>query len=149
MSQFTQGNQRRFLTSAPKRAAKWTANLGAALILVASARSWDFQSFFQAGERKVNRNVEIHSDQVELVDVQPGAERCPDQKKATTIRLKVKSEKAVDIKIFCHISGSTWVGKDFLNKRRGDEISTYLCDSHPKVKVYSHEAGSSETWPKP
>jgi len=97
----------------------------------------------------VDRNVEIHSDQLELLDLQAGAEGCPDQKKATTIRLRVKSENAIDIKIFAHISGSTWAGKDYLNKRQGDEISTYLCDSHPKFKVYAHEAGSSESWPKP
>ena len=73
MTQFTRGNQPRVLTSASKRIAKRVAFLGASLILVNSAKSFEFQSSCQAGETKANRNVEIHSDQVELVDVQAGA----------------------------------------------------------------------------
>jgi len=53
------------------------------------------------------------------------------------------------VRVFSRISGSTWVGKDFPNKQNGDEITSYLCDSHATFKVYTRPAGSAEPWPKP
>ena len=145
----TQSTLRKDLGTSSGRAGKWATTFFVALILFASGKFLNFSATCQAKEKKVNGNVEIHSDQIELLDVQAGAERCPDQKKATTIRLKVKSEKALDVKIFAYISGTSWVGKDFMNKHQGDEISTYLCDPRAKFKVYAHEAGSNQPWPKP
>lgn len=106
-------------------------------------------SWAQPSNEKAHGKVELNSEAVEVVETKPVAEACPNQKQGTTIRLRVRGDTAVDVRVFSQINAKTWAGKDFPNKRGGDEITTYLCDSHARFKVYTRAARSNEPWPRP
>lgn len=95
-------------------------------------------------------NVKLYTNAVEVVDVQPTAEKCANSK-GTTIRLRVTSETPVDVKLWSPgASGKNWIDKDFANRKKGDVITDYMCNSSNALyKVYAHAAGGSEAWPRP
>ena len=94
------------------------------------------------------KRVKIVGSGVELLDITPSASNCPKQK-GETIRLKVTSDTAVDVRWYTQTGYKRWVNKDFPNRKHGDEITTYRCDQKPNYKIYSRAAGSTEAWPKP
>jgi hypothetical protein len=95
------------------------------------------------------KQVKLVTDAVEVVDLSPGAAKCPDQKEASTVRLRVKSEKPVDVAVYLWFPGG-WSGRIFANKSTGDEFEHYGCVSpkHISFKVYARDAGSQQDWPK-
>ena len=99
---------------------------------------------------KKSNNVKLYTNAVEVVDVQPTAEKCP-KSKGTTIRLRVISESPMDIKLYsAGTFGKNWIDKDFANQKKGDDITDYMCgNSNAAYKVYARVAGSSEAWPRP
>jgi hypothetical protein len=99
---------------------------------------------------KKSNNVKLYTNAVEVVDVQPTAEKCA-KSKGTTIRLRVTSESPVDIKLYSPGSfGKNWIDKDFPNQKKGDEITDFMCgNSNAAYKVYTRAAGSSDAWSRP
>jgi hypothetical protein len=99
---------------------------------------------------KKTGNVKLYTNAVEVVDVQPSAEKCA-KSKGTTVRLRVTSESPVDIKLYSPgVFGKNWIDKDFPNQKKGDEITDFMCgDANATYKVYARAAGSSEAWPRP
>jgi hypothetical protein len=94
------------------------------------------------------KRVKIVGSGVELLDITLSASNCPNQK-GETIRLKVISDTAIDVRWYTQTGYKQWVNKDFLNQNHGDEITNYRCDQKRNYKIYSRAAGSAEAWPKP
>ena len=97
---------------------------------------------------QTNDKVKILSPGIEVAEVQPTAEQCA-SKKGQTIRLKVTSASALDVRLYVKTGYKQWMPKDFPNQQAGSEITDYRCDQNPNYKVYAHAAGSSDAWPKP
>lgn len=100
-------------------------------------------SFAQKGG---NDQVKLYSQDVEVVEVSDKAEKCTEQSGATSIRLRVKSEKPVDVRLHYTTKKGGWASSDYLNKKSGDEISSYDCHPKVKYKVQTRPAGSDK-WP--
>lgn len=94
------------------------------------------------------KRVKIVGSGVELLDFTLSASNCPKQK-GETIRLKVTSDRTVDVRWYTQTGYKQWVNKDFPNQKPGDEITNYRCDQKPNYKIYARTAGSTEAWPKP
>jgi len=106
-------------------------------------------SFAQKGGEKSkggNDQVKLYSNDVEVVEVSDKAEKCPAENGATAVRLRVKSEKPVDVRLHYTTKRGGWASSDYLNKKSGDEISSYDCHPKVKYKVQTRPAGSDK-WP--
>src|ERR1051326_8327197 len=79
-----------------------------------------------------NDQVKLYSDAVEVVEVSNKAEKCPTPGEGTSLKLRVKSEKPVDVRIHYTTRKGSWASSDYMNKKSGDEVSTYDC--HPKTR---------------
>jgi hypothetical protein len=97
---------------------------------------------------QANNKVKVLSPGIELAEVLPTADQCI-SKKGQTIRLKVTSATAVDVRLYVKTGYKQWISKDFPNQQAGSEITDYRCDQKPDYKVFAHAAGSSDAWPKP
>jgi hypothetical protein len=116
------------------------------IIAVAGITVRDRTAFAQtSGENKV---VKILSAGVNLIEVVPSAEKCPNSK-GQTVRLKITSESPIDVRLFVRVGYKKWLSKDYPNQKAGEEITDYRCEQKPDYKVYAHTAGSSDAWPKP
>lgn len=100
-------------------------------------------SFAQKGG---NDQVKLYSQDVEVVEVSDKAEKCTEQSGATAVRLRVKSEKPIDVRLHYTTKNGGWASSDYLNKKNGDEISSYDCHPKVKYKVQTRPAGSDK-WP--
>lgn len=94
-----------------------------------------------------NKQVKLLPNTLEIIEVTKTADKCPDQK-GITVRLRVISESPVDIRRWANL-GNNWLPADFLNQKKGNEISTYMCNPVANFKFYSRAAGSSDKFPKP
>lgn len=94
-----------------------------------------------------NKQVKVLPKTLEIIEVSQTAEQCPN-KKGTTVRLRVISESPIDVVRYANL-GSLWSPAEFMNQKKGDEITTFMCSSVAKFKFYSRAAGSSEKFPKP
>ena len=94
------------------------------------------------------KRVKIIGGGVELIDVKPTSDQCGKQT-GEAIRLRVTSESPIDVRMYMKVVGGRWMNKDFANQKKGDEISSYRCDTKPDYKIYSHAVGSADAWPKP
>ena len=92
--------------------------------------------------------VKVLSPGIEVAEVLTTADQC-DSKKGQTVRLKVTSTSALDVRLYVKTRYKRWMPKDFPNQQAGSEITDYRCDQRPDYKVYAHAAGSSDAWPKP
>ncbi|MFM9903510.1 MAG: hypothetical protein ACKVQJ_02935 [Pyrinomonadaceae bacterium] len=101
----------------------------------------------QPGKPAGDKRVKIFTDALELVSVTASADQCKDSK-GISVRLRVLSDSAVDIRRYLGIS-NTWQPKDWLNQTKGAEIVDYVCKSGPTFKFYSRPGGSSQKFPKP
>jgi hypothetical protein len=97
---------------------------------------------------QTNDKVKVLSPGIEVAEVLPTADQCA-SKNGQTIRLKVTSTSALDVRLYVKTGYKRWVWKDFPNQQAGSEITDYRCDQQPDYKVYAHAAGSSDAWPKP
>lgn len=90
--------------------------------------------------------VKLYSQDVEVVEVSDKAEKCTEQSGATTVRLRVKSGKPIDVRLHYTTKKGGWAFSEHLNKKSGDEISSYDCHPKVKYKVQTRAAGSDK-WP--
>jgi hypothetical protein len=97
---------------------------------------------------QTNDKVKVLSPGIEVAEVLPTADQCA-SKKGQTIRLKVTSTSALDVRLYIKTGYKRWMPKDFPNQQPGNEITDYRCDQTPDYKVYAHAAGSPDAWPKP
>ena len=97
---------------------------------------------------QTNNKVKVLSPGIEVAEVLPTADQCA-SKKGQTIRLKVTSTSALDVRLYIKTGYKRWMPKDFPNQQPGNEITDYRCDQTPDYKVYAHAAGSPDAWPKP
>ena len=97
---------------------------------------------------QTNDKVKVLSPGIEVAEVLPTADQCA-SKKGQTVKLKVTSTSALDVRLYVKTGYKRWIPKDFPNQPAGSEISDYRCDQTPDYKVYAHAAGSSDAWPKP
>jgi hypothetical protein len=81
-----------------------------------------------------------------VVEVTDKAEKCTAESGATGVRLRVKSEKPVDVRLYYTTKKGGWASSDYLNKKAGDEITSYDCHPKVKYKVQTRPAGSDK-WP--
>ena len=95
------------------------------------------------------KRVKIVGNGVEFVGVGPTDAKCGKQQQGETIRLRVTSESPIDVRMYMKVVGGRWINNDFANQKKGDEITSFRCDTKPDYKLYSHAAGSTEAWPKP
>jgi hypothetical protein len=95
---------------------------------------------------KGSNQVKLNTKAVELVDVLPSADGCPN-KQGTTVKLRVISDTPVDLRRYAY-SNRAWIPRDFAGKKKGDEITDYMCTAGATFRVYSRPAGSAEAWPK-
>ena len=123
----------------------WLTVIGLTFVLLASH---SIQWTLAQGNATDAKRVKIVGGGVELIELAPSAPKCGKQK-GETIRLRVSSETAIDVRMYIQTGYKQWMDKDFPNQKRGDEITSYRCDQKPNYKIYSHAAESSEAWPKP
>lgn len=102
----------------------------------------------QEASNKLNKQVQLHTDAVELVEVTPSAAQCGKQK-GTSIRLRVNSESSVDVRLYIHVGYKRWINRDFASQKRGDEITDFICIEKANYEVFARSAGSSQDWPQP
>jgi hypothetical protein len=106
-------------------------------------------SYAQKGDEKSkggNDQVKLYSDAVEVVEVSDKAEKCPSSGGATFLRLRVKSSSSVDVRLHSSTRRGGWSFSDFLNKKSGDEITSFECFPKARYKVQTRPAGSDK-WP--
>ena len=106
-------------------------------------------SYAQKGDEKSkggNDQVKLYSDAVEVVEVSDKDEKCPSSGGATSLRLRVKSASPVDVRLHSSTRKGGWSFSDFLNKKSGDEITSFECFSKARYKVQTRPAGSGK-WP--
>ena len=96
-----------------------------------------------------NEQVKILDGCVELVELKAESENCPKSNQATSVRLRVTCENPVDVRMHYQNTRGKWASKDFLNRKRGDEITDFVCAPKSQYKIQSRAAGGSSTWPKP
>jgi hypothetical protein len=123
------------------------ATLTALLLIAHSNTDNDFYS--QKGNGKSNGGndqVKLYSDSVEVVEVSDNAEKCQGSNGATFIRLRVKSASPVDVRVHASLRKGGWSYSDFLNKKSGDEITSFECFPKARFKVQTRPAGSDK-WP--
>lgn len=93
-----------------------------------------------------NDQVKLYSDAVEVVEVSDKVEKCSSSGGATFLRLRVKSESPVDVRLHSSTRKGGWAFSDFLNKKSGDEITSAECFPKAHYKVQTRPAGSNK-WP--
>jgi hypothetical protein len=106
-------------------------------------------SYAQKGDEKSkggNDQVKLYSDAVEVVEVSDKAEKCPSSGGATSLRLRVKSSSPVDVRLHSSTRKGGWSFSDFLNKKSGDEITSFECFPKARYIVQTRPAGSDK-WP--
>jgi hypothetical protein len=91
-----------------------------------------------------NDQVKLYSDAVEVVELSDKAEKCSSSGGATFLRLRVKSESPVDVRLHSSTRKGGWAFSDFLNKKSGDEITSFECFPKAHYKVQARPAGSSK-----
>jgi hypothetical protein len=91
-----------------------------------------------------NNQVKLYSDAVEVVEVSDKTEKCPSSGGATFLRLRVKSESPVDVRLHSSTRKGGWAFSDFLNKKSGDEITSVECFPKAHYKVQARPAGSGK-----
>ena len=129
---------------------RWFSSLATGLFIASLAAAVTLEAVrAQDAKAKSQERVQIHGNEVELVEVKAGAEKCPNQKDSTTVRLKVNSESAVDVRLYVKKPGGKWSDRDFPNRKRGDEITDYICLPNAQYHVYTRPAGGNSSWPKP
>jgi predicted acyl esterase len=104
------------------------------------ANGW--QSFAQDTNKKQNDQVKLESNQVELIEVSEVAGQCPNQT-GTTLRLKVTSSNAIDVRVYSQTLRARQVFADYKNKKQGDEVTSYTCLEKGKFKVQTRAASDS------
>lgn len=90
--------------------------------------------------------MKLYSNAVEVVEVSDKAEKCPLSGGATSVRLRVKSESPVDVRLHYTTRKGGWASSDYLSKKIGDEITAYECFPKARYKVQTRPAGSDK-WP--
>jgi hypothetical protein len=118
----------------------------AVLLLITHANTGNA---FQKGDGKSNGGndqVKLYSDAVEVVEVSDKAEKCQGPSGATFLRLRVKSASAVDVRLHASLRNGGWSYSDFLNKKSGDEITSFECFPKARFKVQTRPVGSDK-WP--
>jgi len=106
-------------------------------------------SYAQKGDEKSkggNDQVKLFSDAVEMAEMGDKAERRPSSGGATSLRLRVKSASPVDARLHSSKLKGGWSFSDFLNKKSGDEITSFERFSKARYKVRTRPAGSDK-WP--
>jgi len=120
----------------------------AALLLTARVLTASASYAQKQGEKSKGGNdqVKLYSDAVEVVEVSDKAEKCSSSGGATSLRLRVKSESPVDVRLYSTTQRGSWAFSDFLNKKSGDEITSFECFPKARFKVQTRPAGSNK-WP--
>lgn len=95
-----------------------------------------------------SKRVKIVGGGLELTNLTPTAAQCGKQN-GETLLLKVLSETPIDVRIYVQTGYRQWINKDFINQKKGDEITYYRCNQKPNYKIYSHAVGSTDPWPQP
>ncbi|HEU0178568.1 MAG TPA: hypothetical protein VFV58_30260 [Blastocatellia bacterium] len=119
-----------------------------ALLLTAHVFTASASYAQKEGEKSKSGNdqVKLYSDAVEVVEVSDKAEKCSSSGGATFLRLRVKSESPVDVRLHSSTRKGSWAFSDFLNKKSGDEITSFECFPKARFKVQTRPAGSDK-WP--
>ncbi|HEY7181639.1 MAG TPA: hypothetical protein VIC84_09485 [Blastocatellia bacterium] len=120
----------------------------AALLLTAHFFTTSASYAQKSGEtsKAGNDQVKLYSDAVEVVEISNKTEKCPSSGGATFLRLRVKSEAPVDVRLHSSTRRGGWAFSDFLNKKSGDEITSVDCFPKAHYKVQTRPAGSGK-WP--
>ena len=90
--------------------------------------------------------VSLRTNEVSLVTIAEGAEKCPNNE-GTTARLKVSGQNTIDVLVRYRVGLST-VNKPFLDQAPGSEISVYQCAPRAQFEVFSRPKGSTADWAK-
>ena len=114
------------------------------LCLTVASRDTSAQESGSAGDK----HVRIMTDAVEFVSYTKTAEKCKSGK-GETIRLKVKSESPVDVRLYIAQPRGKWLIQDYPGQQQGQEVMSYQCDRTPQYRVYARAAGSAGEWAKP
>lgn len=118
----------------------------AALLLTAQVFTSSASRVQKEGEKPKNGNdqVKLYSDAVEVVELSDKAEKCSSSGGATFLRLRVKSGAPVDVRLHSSTRKGGWAFSDFLNKKSGDEITSFECFPKARFKVQTRPVGDAK-----
>lgn len=120
------------------------ATIVAALLVVCLQSNVSFAQKDGEKSKGEKDQVKLLSNDVEVIEISDKAEKCPGD--ATSLKLRVKSEKPIDVRLHYTRRRSGWAYTDYLNKKNGEEINAVDCVAKTRYKVQTRAAGS-ERWP--
>jgi hypothetical protein len=118
----------------------------AALLLMAHVFTARASHVQKEGEKPKSGTdqVKLYSDAVGVIEVSDKAEKCSSSSGATFLRLRVKSESPVEVRLHSSTRKGGWAFSDFLNKKSGDEITSFECFPKAHFKAQTRPAGDAK-----